>query len=123
MTYYYVVKAVDTSSNESGYSNEASATTSELTLPGQATDPTPTDGQVDVNRNTVVLSWLAGTDATSHDVYLGTNPEDLPLVSEGQSETIYVPGRLERQTTYYWRIDEVNAAGTTPGIVWIFTTK
>ena len=123
MTYYYVVKAVDTSSNESGYSNEASATTSELILPGQATDPNPSEGQVDVNRNTVVLSWLAGIDATSHDVYLGTNPDALTLLSEGQSETIYVPGRLERQTAYYWRIDEVNAAGTTTGIIWSFTTK
>ena len=123
MTYYYVVKAVDTSSNESGYSNEASATTSELVLPGQATDPTPSENQVDVNKNTVILSWMAGTDAASHDVYLGTSPDALLLVSEGQSGTIYDPGRLERQTTYHWRIDEVNAAGTTTGIVWSFTTR
>ena len=66
---------------------------------------------------------MAGTDAASHDVYLGTSPDALLLVSEGQSGTIYDPGRLERQTTYHWRIDEVNAAGTTTGIVWSFTTR
>jgi hypothetical protein len=30
---------------------------------------------------------------------------------------------MANDTTYYWRIDEINAAGTTTGIVWSFTTE
>ncbi|MHC4622216.1 MAG: hypothetical protein ACYTEQ_31160, partial [Planctomycetota bacterium] len=29
---------------------------------------------------------------------------------------------MSNNTTYYWRIDEINASGTTTGIVWSFTT-
>jgi len=29
---------------------------------------------------------------------------------------------MNNGTTYYWRIDEVNAGGTTTGVVWSFTT-
>src|SRR5262249_43949287 len=39
-----------------------------------------------------------------------------------QSAASYAPGTLAFQTTYYWRIDEVNAQGTTTGPVWSFTT-
>lgn len=121
-TYYYVVTAVDTSTNESGNSNEASATTDVLSLPGQATEPTPSEGQIRVNRNTVILSWQAGADATSHDVYFGTSTS--PAFVQNQTGTTYdPPAALLRKTTYYWRIDEVNTAGTTTGDVWSFTTK
>ena len=30
---------------------------------------------------------------------------------------------MNNDTTYYWRIDEVNAGGTTTGVVWSFTTE
>jgi hypothetical protein len=130
--YTYTVKARDksTSQNETGPSDANSATTLQLSEPGQATDPTPSDNQTDVNRKTVVLSWLAGGDAVSHDVYLGTdyhrvlsaNPSSDEFVGN-QAETTYKPSDLSRKTTYYWRIDEVNAAGTTAGVVWSFTTK
>ena len=35
---------------------------------------------------------------------------------------MFDPGPLAPNTTYYWRVDEGNAAGTTPGPVWQFTT-
>ena len=40
-----------------------------------------------------------------------------------QQETTYNPGILEPATTYYWRIDAKNIAGTITGDVWSFTTK
>ena len=34
----------------------------------------------------------------------------------------YDPGPLAPGTTYYWRVDEVNAYGTRHGWTWRFTT-
>ena len=67
-----------------------------------------------------VLSWTAGKFAATHDVYLGTvadvkaatrtKPMDI-LVSQGQTATSFSPtARLDFGQTYYWRVDEVNAA-------------
>jgi hypothetical protein len=92
-----------------------------------ATNPYPANGATGVNSNTGVttLSWTAGVDgcsgsATSHDVYFGT-------VSPGafignQVGTTYTP-TLVQGKTYYWRIDEKNAYGTTTGNVWTFNTE
>jgi len=75
-----------------------------------------------VSRN-VILSWTAGSGADSHDVYFGTNPNPGPSEFQGnQTETTFVPGYLGKNTWYYWRIDEVNAGGTTTGVVWSFRT-
>jgi len=92
-------------------------------LPGPASSPNPshlkTDISVDAN-----LGWLAGSLATSHDVYFGTNPSPGAAEFQGnQAGTSFEPGTLASATTYHWRIDEVNAAGTTPGPVWSFTTE
>jgi len=40
-----------------------------------------------------------------------------------QTKTSYIPGMLDKGKTYYWRIDEVEADGTTKciGDVWSFT--
>mgnify|MGYP000747770646 CR=1 FL=1 len=62
------------------------------------------------------LSWTAGSDATSHDVYFGTSPS--PGVGElqgNQAGTTFDPGALTASTTYYWRIDQVNAETGRPG--------
>ncbi|UCD49384.1 MAG: hypothetical protein JSW27_17860 [Phycisphaerales bacterium] len=87
-----------------------------------ASVPDPNDGASDLLRDEVVLSWSAGLGAVTHDVYLGTTSPP-PLVSAGQTETTYDPGTLVAGTTYYWQIDEVDAAGTAhPGPVWSFST-
>ena len=91
--------------------------------PGQATSPNPADGATGLGYDTD-LSWSAGTLATSHDVYFGTDPT--PDASESQGNhggTSFDPGTLADATTYYWRIDEVNADGTTTGSVWSFSTE
>ncbi len=104
-----------------------------LSLPVKASSPTPRSGSVDVNP-TIVLTWGAGDDAASHDVYFGTgeaavrdatqtSPEykgSKPLGNES-----YDPGKLAWATTYYWRVDEVNNANPASpwvGNVWSFTT-
>ncbi len=100
-----------------------------------AADPIPADEEEDVRRD-IVMSWMAGKYAVTHDVYLGTVAEDVNnasrsnpmdvLVSQGQTDTEYDPeGLLEIGQTYYWRIDEVNATPDTifKGELWSFTTE
>lgn len=92
------------------------------TLPGQATNPSPSDGASSVSTGTS-LSWNAGTGATSNDVYFGTNSTPGAGDFQGnQAGTSFSPGTLAEGTTYYWRIDSVNGTGTTTGAVWSFST-
>ncbi len=87
---------------------------------GGASGPVPSDKATDVPRD-VTLSWTAGEFAATHDVYFGTSLDDVnlasradprtALVSQGQMAATYTPPvRLDFETTYYWRVDEVNAA-------------
>jgi len=90
--------------------------------PGPAGNPSPTHGStgIDINQD---LAWAAAVDADSHDVYFGTNPSPGAAEFQGkQTATIFEPGMLAPSTTYYWRIDEVNAYGTTSGTIWSFQT-
>ena len=124
-SYTYKVKARDmsTNNNETAPSVSVSVITPTATLPGQATNPAPFDGEADVNRKTVTLNWTAGSGAASHDIYLGTSEGLGPENFKGnQTSTSYEPSVLRKGTTYYWRIDEVNSDGITPGVVWSFTT-
>lgn len=90
-------------------------------LPDQATDPVPVDGATNIGTEQD-LSWTAGAGADSHDVYFGTTPTPgAPEFRGNQPGTTFEPGSLIFGQTYYWRIDEVNEAGTTAGIVWVFT--
>ncbi|MHC4521670.1 MAG: LamG-like jellyroll fold domain-containing protein, partial [Planctomycetota bacterium] len=79
-----------------------------LSVPVQAREPQPADGATDVLADTT-LSWRAGREAASHDVYLGTDPEALVL-ADSVGEASYTPGGLEFGSTYYWQIVEVNEA-------------
>jgi hypothetical protein len=90
-------------------------------LPGQASNPGPSNGAKKL-QTPVTLSWSAGTDATSHDVYFGTSSGSLTFQGN-QAGTTFDPGSLAGKTNHYWRIDEVNAQGTTTGIEWEFKMK
>jgi subtilisin family serine protease len=90
--------------------------------------PKPADGAATVDPNTA-LSWSPGNGALSHDVYLGTDYNDVndantfsPEYKGNQDVNNWDPCGLELDTTYYWRIDERNHSGTTKGDVWSFTT-
>jgi len=88
----------------------------------KASNPSPGNGAAGVAID-ADLSWTAGIDAVSHDVYFGTNPGNLPQVSTQQAGTTYDPGTLAQGTTYYWAIDEHDSSGAiTYGDVWSFTT-
>ena len=91
--------------------------------PGAASNPSPANGAsgVDTEAN---LSWTAGANADSHDVYFGTDSTpDAGEFQGNQAGTTFDPGTLANSSTFYWRIDEVNVDGTTTGTVWSFTTE
>jgi hypothetical protein len=104
-----------------------------LSLPLKASSASPRSGAVGVS-DSVVLSWGAGDDAASHEVYFGTDTNAVKNATKTSPEykgtralgsESYAPGALEWQTTYYWRIDEVNntnPASPWVGNVWSFTT-
>ena len=88
-------------------------------LPAPASNPNPANDafSVDINAD---LSWTAEAAAASHDVYFGTtNP---PPFIHNQTAKTFDTGTMALATTYYWRIDGVNAWGKTTGTVWYFTT-
>jgi len=103
--------------------------------PSQSHDPQPATEATDVPRD-AVLSWAPGQFAATHDVYLGASLDDVNsatranplgvLVSQGQTAGTYDAGRLEFGQTYYWRVDEVNAAPDNTiiaGPIWSFTVE
>ena len=93
--------------------------------PNEPSDPSPSDGAIDVDRETT-LSWTCSDrdgDPLTYDIYFGDESSPPKLISN-QSSTTYAPESLEPITTYYWKVvawDEYGA--TTSGAVWGFTTK
>jgi hypothetical protein len=121
-TYCYRVRAYNSCGNSSLSLQACAATFACSEPPGQATAPSPANGATNVSVTTD-LSWTAGSGATSHDVYFGTNPTPGAGEYKGeQAGTTFDTGTMSTDTTYYWRIDEKNACGTTTGDVWSFTT-
>ncbi|MHC4641080.1 MAG: DNRLRE domain-containing protein [Planctomycetota bacterium] len=122
-TYYWRIDEVGPGGTTTG-ATVWSFTTLPSPPPGQATNPNPADAAAGVPVD-ADLSWTAGSNATLHDVYFGTDPGALPLVSPQQPVmfTSYDPGTMEEGVTYYWQIDEYNIDNVkTEGVLWSFTT-
>jgi len=102
--------------------------------PLRAFCPDPQDGATDVIQ-LPILHWVPAEPTLQHDIYFGESKE---LVANATTESLgiyrgrqvaemiaYDPGPVEWDTTYYWRIDEVNEAdpdNLCKGSVWSFTT-
>jgi len=93
--------------------------------PKTAYDPSPADGAKFVTLD-ISLSWAAGFGSKLHTVYFGDTFEDVNNATGGlpQLDTTFRPffGLLEKDKTYYWRVDEFDASTTHKGEVWSFTT-
>jgi len=105
-----------------------------LQLPVHATNPYPETACAHAPQ-ILILSWSAADAAVQQDVYFG---EDADAVADADTtaagvyqgrqsaaESTFDPGELEWNKTYYWRVDEVDNAGSgSPwtGSVWSFTT-
>ena len=99
---------------------------------GLSSNPSPADDATDVPRE-VTLSWTPGEFAAptnGHKVYFGQSFNDVNDATDGitqDANSYALPQRFDFGTTYYWRIDEVNAPPTSQiefkGKVWQFTTE
>jgi hypothetical protein len=101
--------------------------------PFTAFDPVPADGAMLDIEQVTALAWSAGDDAAEHDVYLGTDANEVTAADTSdtsgvyrgrQTATSYIPPEgFDWDAAYYWRVDEVDADGTTitTGRVWSFT--
>ncbi len=102
-----------------------------FTTPGAVGNPQPTYNTTNVPLN-ATLTWVPADSAASHRLYFGTDEEAVRSAETGSSEDkgsialgaeSYDPGMLDAETTYYWRVDEVNDQGNkAKGPPWIFTT-
>jgi hypothetical protein len=88
----------------------------------KAWQPSPADGAEGVT--SPLFEWTKGETGLFSNVYFGTDPNDLPQVAANQPFDLYFhPQPLEAGTTYYWRVDQVEADMATIhiGDVWSFT--
>jgi len=104
-----------------------------FTTQGAVESLSPANGAVDV-KQTQIITFSPSVYAASHELYFGTDKDAVKNADTGSPEykgtrdlgsETYDPGMLEWDSTYYWRIDEVN--NTNPdspwtGNVWSFTT-
>ena len=121
-TYYYSASAKNATNSDWGHGQILSFKTSAVTHPSQATSPSPSSGATGLPSN-LTLTWKNGGEATTYDVYFGTDPiPDSGEFAGNQTLTTFDPPILAYNTTYYWRIDARNSKGVTPGDVWSFTT-
>ena len=117
--------------------NQIIGTAASIGPPEKAITPGPTNENTDVTLDHEDLTWVDGglgaqNEATTFNVYYGTESGSLTLVSSAQdagetsnSFTIWDitnGSPFDYQVTRYWRIDSTNDVGTTTGDEWYFTT-
>jgi len=96
-------------------------------IPMRARKPQPDPGTTDVSVD-VTVSWRAGRQAAEHNVYVSADEQ---AVIDGTAPVITVAEAslspsLNLDSTYYWRVDEVNGVETPTtweGNIWNFSTQ
>jgi hypothetical protein len=103
--------------------------------PLKASEPSPAEGTV-LEQKFTLLEWMAGATAASYDVYVSDNLDDVTGGAEAafagnQTETslsvgmagVPIPDGLVPGSTYYWRVDAVEADPNVvhEGEVWSFS--
>ncbi|MHC4259233.1 MAG: LamG domain-containing protein [Planctomycetota bacterium] len=100
-------------------------------LDGKAHSPNPGNDLKTV-ATSAKLSWTPGIGAESHNVYFGTDAEQVKNATTSSklykknvtlSNESFDPESMEDGIYYYWRIDEKSQAGISKGDVWKFRTQ
>jgi len=100
-----------------------------LYVPMTAREPDPASGTSGIDPKTL-LTWRAGRQAASHDVYLSTDEQAVingtALVGTVFESSFDATNLTELGQTHYWKVNEVNDAeipSTWQGDIWNFTTQ
>jgi fibronectin type 3 domain-containing protein len=113
-TYYYVVRAYDTSNNVSTNSAQAQAT---VPIPSDVQAPTtPSNLSATPSGTQIALSWTASTDNVGVSQYLIERAPSAggTFVQIATSNTaVYTNTSLSQNTTYYYRVRAQDAASNT----------
>jgi hypothetical protein len=110
--YYYRVTAVDTAANESGFSEEATATPTDVTLP-----PVPTGLAATAGGREVSLSWASGTgeDLAGYRLYRSArglpDTSGAPLSERLITGSTFTDTTAEVGTAYRYGATAVDTAG------------
>ncbi len=90
-----------------------------------ASGPTPADGAINVPTGAYEFSWVAPEgDVLSYNVYAGDSPTTATILVGNFTETSVTLNITGFDTTIYWQVVPVNAAGEATGCdVWSFTTE
>jgi hypothetical protein len=98
-------------------------------LKKQAHTPKPENANEHVVMdNKLMLNWESAKDAVAHQIYFGTDKKAVSNATEKSPEfkgkltsNQFELGKLYSGTSYYWRVDELDAKGNaTLGTVWSF---
>ncbi|MCB9211040.1 MAG: pectin esterase [Ignavibacteriales bacterium] len=101
--------------------------------------PKPRNGSYDITLETI-LNWIPSRNAESFNIYFwkskfpqalengeklkdGPSAVGEPIFIKNQTEKYFNPETLEKNSTYYWRIDEIVDGAAVEGPLWHFTTK
>ncbi len=122
--YYWRVDEVDAEGNV--YTGNVWSFT---VTPLEAHSPVPADAAEGMGIDTS-LAWTVGQTAVSQIVYFSADEAAVAagdaavqVATMGIDTTTFVPGELDLFTTYFWRVDQIDAAGAViAGPVWSFST-
>jgi len=104
-------------------------------IPLLAREPDPNSGATNMGVDNVTLSWRAGREAASHNLYFSSDEQavidetifESPVsIPANSSYANYATGPLVLGQSYYWKVNEVNEAetpATWQGDVWSFNTR
>jgi hypothetical protein len=97
-----------------------------------ASAPSPANEAIDVDPDSD-LCWTNHAAATGSNLYFGTSATNVDqatpsnplgvLLATNYSGSCYTLARLNLNTTYYWRVDNIIGGNPTKNTVWKFTTK
>jgi hypothetical protein len=124
-TYYWRIDEVNDADPNSPWKGDLWS----FTVPStKAYSPTPAEGARFIDPD-VTLTWTPGYDSALDYLYFGTDEDAVrnataasPEYQGPMSTTSFVPSTLEREKTYYWRVDGYDLDTTNEGDVWSFTT-
>ncbi len=112
----------------SPFCNGFELNTADVTLAAKDPYPASGDTHADADAGEIMLKWSpANKDIKQHLLYVGSDSlavAQMTTPTATLTDTTYLLKDLYSMNTYYWRIDEVDAAGTVnAGVVWYFKPR